>query len=65
MIGELPLVIIPYIQTDEDISKNKLRIKMALAFLFVLAAAGLLLVHFFFLKLDVLWYTLLRKIGEL
>lgn len=64
VIGELPLVIIPYIQTDEDIRKNKIRIKLVVGILLALGAVALLVIHFFFMQLDVLWYTLLRKASE-
>jgi uncharacterized protein involved in exopolysaccharide biosynthesis len=61
--GAPPIAEIPLIETAEDHKHvRKVRIGALLvapAVLFVL----LMLVHFFFIKLDVLWYVLLRKFG--
>lgn len=61
--GAPPLVVIPYLDTDEDIAKkNRLKWWIS-AMAGLLLFAGLLLVHFLFMPLDVLWYTVLRKMG--
>ncbi len=62
--GELPLIIIPYIKTDEDVKKNQRRIKWAVLLLCLLCILALSVVHFLYIPLDVLWYALIRKVGE-
>lgn len=61
--GELPLVVIPYIENAEDISNaRKMKLKV-ISF----SVAGVILLtigfHFFVMPLDVLWYLVLRKLG--
>ena len=61
--GELPLVVIPYIENDEDIAKarkQKFRIMYIAAASVILGTIGF---HFFIMPLDVLWYVLFRKMG--
>lgn len=62
--GELPLIIIPYINSDEDIKKRKLQIILAVILLFILSGLALLAIHLLYTPLDVVWYALMRKIGE-
>ncbi len=61
--GEQPLVVVPYIETAEDVEKSKKQ-KIRLLFFalgaIILAAA---IFHFFIMPLDVLWYVVFRKLG--
>jgi len=63
VIGEVPLVVIPYIKNDEDIIAGKKLKTKVLSF----SIAGVILCiigfHFFIMPLDVLWYVLFRKAG--
>lgn len=61
--GERPLIVIPFIENAEDITKKqKRKVK-----LFSLAVAGVIIsivfFHFLIMPLDVLWYVLFRKAG--
>jgi uncharacterized protein involved in exopolysaccharide biosynthesis len=61
--GAPPIAEIPLIETAEDHKHvRKIRIGALLVAPMVLVVL-MLLVHFFFIKLDVLWYVLLRKFG--
>jgi uncharacterized protein involved in exopolysaccharide biosynthesis len=61
--GAPPIAEIPLIETAEDHKHvRKVRIGALLVAPIVLVVL-LALVHFFFIKLDVLWYVLLRKFG--
>ncbi|MGX2039953.1 GumC family protein [Methylocaldum sp. MU1018] len=65
LAGGPPLAVIPYFETDEDISRQQKR-KTAAA----LAALGLILlilalIHWLWIPLDVLWFRGLRKIDSL
>ena len=59
--GAPPLVIVPYISTEMELTQSK-QFKRNF---FLIIVAGfitiLLLIHFFVRPLDVLWYVLLRK----
>ena len=58
-----PLAGIPYIETDEDRRRRKVRrIAAAIAVAAVIATA-IALVHFFYMPLDVLWYAAQRRLG--
>ncbi len=61
--GAYPLVVIPYIENEEDLEEaKKLKLKITLA---TIAAIIIVIVifHFFVMPLDVLWYVLNRKIS--
>jgi uncharacterized protein involved in exopolysaccharide biosynthesis len=61
--GAPPIAEIPLIETAED-HKHVRKIRIgALLIAPIMAVVLLSLVHFFFIKLDVLWYVLLRKFG--
>ena len=61
--GSQPLVTIPYIEVDEEITKDKNRwIKLALISVACVIIA-LAAFHFLVKPLDVTWYLILRKIG--
>ncbi|MCX7088062.1 MAG: lipopolysaccharide biosynthesis protein [Methylococcales bacterium] len=61
--GAPPLMVLPYIANSQDDSKKRRMQRNVLygGLLAVLLAA--LLLHFLVVPLDVLWYTLLRKLG--
>ncbi len=63
IFGDFPLVTVPYIEIDDDIRLKKKKILitlLVLCLLFVLMLAG---IHFFYMKLDLLWYTLLSRLS--
>jgi hypothetical protein len=61
--GAPPIAEIPVIETEED-RRHDSRVKLtALVIAPVLVVIALLLVHFLFIPLDVLWYVALRRLG--
>jgi len=65
LMGVAPLVTIPYIETPDEKEANRPDKK-----LYLLLGSGLVgsviflvLVHFFYKPLDVLWFVVLRKLG--
>ena len=63
IFGEFPLVTVPYIEIDTDIHLKKKKILITLLILFSLFVLLLAGVHFFYIKLDLLWYTLLSRLS--
>ena len=61
--GELPLVVIPFIENAEDIAANKRRKIKLLSFAAAGVVISIVVFHFFIMPLDVLWYVLFRKAG--
>ncbi|MCK5664548.1 MAG: hypothetical protein KAI17_13745, partial [Thiotrichaceae bacterium] len=61
--GALPLVVIPYIENDEDIEKAK---KQKFRIMYIAIGSvilGIIGFHFLIMPIDVLWYVLFRKMG--
>ena len=61
--GEPPLVVIPYIENEEDISTNKKRKIKLISITLLLTILCIVGFHFLIMPLDVLWYVLFRKTG--
>jgi hypothetical protein len=61
--GEPPLVVIPYIETAEDIEERQRKLRNTVYW----AAGGVVLlmtyIHFFKKPLNVVWFILLQKLG--
>ncbi|WXG52276.1 MAG: lipopolysaccharide biosynthesis protein [Candidatus Sedimenticola sp. (ex Thyasira tokunagai)] len=63
IVKEMPLVSIPYIINQKDINRRRrIRLYIFLAFVLLIAAA-LVLAHFYYQPLDMIWYKLLRLSG--
>lgn len=58
-----PLITIPYITTKHDEAIRKRNLKIALIALAILGIVFILVVHFFYKPLDVLWFLILRKLN--
>ncbi len=61
--GASPLVIVPYIENDEDLEKEKLFKRKVIYFSIAAFIILPLLFHFIIMPLDVLWYVINRKLG--
>ena len=63
MLGETPLAVIPYIETLEDVRKRVLhRSLITFGMITTVIVAGVL-IHFYYMPLDVFWFKSLRKFG--
>jgi uncharacterized protein involved in exopolysaccharide biosynthesis len=61
--GMRPLVVIPEIESDEEIKKRKRRRQQIVLALVAMALIGLIAIHLFYRPLDLLWYVLQRRLG--
>ncbi len=61
--GASPLVVVPYIENDEDLEKAKLLKRKVIYFSIAAFVILPLLFHFIIMPLDVLWYVINRKLG--
>ncbi len=65
LLGSPLLSVIPYMENEED-RRKKSRLKTSVVIGVIAAIVlSLLLVHFLFIELDVLWYKILRKLDIL
>ena len=62
--GALPIAVIPYIQLEEDVTANRNRMFIVLGVLAAGIILSLLLVHWLWTPLDVLWFRGLRKLDQ-
>ncbi len=62
VVGVPPLVVIPYIDNSEDRRRRRRNMVILWAVLLTLVLVGLVVVHFFYRPLDMLWYQLLSHL---
>jgi len=65
ILGAPPLVVIPMINTIDDLKVKKKGYKRIAFFIFLMLCASVAAVHFFVMDLEVVWYKVLRKISML
>ncbi|MBI3802957.1 MAG: lipopolysaccharide biosynthesis protein [Nitrospirae bacterium] len=58
-----PLVVVPYIVTSEDLRLRRRRRIKTILITMILVASLLTLCHLFWVPLDVIWYSTLRRFG--
>jgi len=63
VVGFPPLAIIPYIITDEEITRNKRHTLVFLGSSVAILALSFSLTHMLYKPLDVLWFVIMRKMG--
>ena len=63
VIGEMPLSVIPYIETSAERRKRIFKLMVLIACLIALGVLGLIMIHMFIKPLDVLWFLVLRRLG--
>ncbi|MFW5444437.1 MAG: GumC family protein [Methylococcaceae bacterium] len=61
--GAPPLIVIPYIENDDDIQQQQTFKRRMIIGLVLCSVVGVILFHLFIMPLDVLWYAGLRKLG--
>jgi hypothetical protein len=62
LTGAPPLAVIPYIETQADRRRRVRRVWIWILGVIAFLVAGAAAVHFFWKPLDILWFTLLRRI---
>jgi hypothetical protein len=65
ILNTAPLAVIPYLASDADISHESKRRRLMLAGVVGGFVLVLLLIHFLYSPLDVLWFRVLRKMGTI
>ncbi len=60
----MPLTVVPYIQSAAEIRKRKTRRWVTVLILSILTLLSIVLIHFLIMPLDVLWFSVMRKIEE-
>ena len=63
--GMQPIVVIPYIETPQDIAQSKKRKKLILVVSLVLLVALIILTHIFVMPLNLAWAIAVAKLGRL
>ena len=63
LMGEAPLAAVPFITTAADVRKKILQRSMITFGMVATVLIAAVLVHFYFIPLDVLWFKSLRKFG--
>ncbi len=64
VVGMPPLAVIPLITNLADRRQKALRRLISVALVMLVIAGSCVLIHLFFMPLDVLWYSILRRLGE-
>ena len=63
LLGVAPLAVIPWLENDGEKALHKARKRKTLLYASVGLVVALLLTHFFYRPLDVLWHILMRRLG--
>ncbi len=63
LTGMTPLATIPYISLDKDEARNKRILILSLMTVILLLGATIVMVHFFYKPLDLLWFIILNKLN--
>jgi len=63
IIKDTPLITIPYIETKEDIAKQKRKTIVTIVVVVCVILIGLTLIHFVYKPLDIIWYKVLHRFG--
>ncbi|MDD5035322.1 MAG: hypothetical protein PHE55_11260 [Methylococcaceae bacterium] len=65
VVGAPPLAAIPYLKLEEDVAANSKRVYIVLGVLATGIMLALLMMHWLWTPLDVLWFRGLRKFDNL
>ncbi len=63
VLGTAPLISVPYIYLDEELSKQNRTFYYIIGSVFAAGCLGLVFIHVFFKPLDVIWFIVMRKLG--
>jgi succinoglycan biosynthesis transport protein ExoP len=63
LVGVAPLALIPHIETESDKRSARRRMRLALGSAAGSACVALALVHLFYRPLDVIFFSLARRLG--
>lgn len=62
-LGEYPLVSIPYIMTQSEVSQRVKMMKLSVVAIIAMLVVLALLFHFIVMPLDTFWFVILRRLG--
>ena len=63
LTGVPPLALVPHIETESDRRGARRRMRLAVGSAMASMVTAVALAHFFYRPLDVLWFTLARRMG--
>lgn len=63
LTGIPPLALVPHIETDSEQRNHRLRIRFAFGGAMASLCIAVVMTHFFYRPLDVLWFTFARRMG--
>jgi hypothetical protein len=63
LVGVPPLALIPHIQNQADVRQQKRRFRLALGSAAGTACVALVLVHLFYRPLDVVFFSIVQRLG--
>ncbi|MCP3670182.1 MAG: lipopolysaccharide biosynthesis protein [Gammaproteobacteria bacterium] len=63
IIGESPLITIPYIEVEEERIKRLVVKRRVLVAVLIAGISSVAIFHFLIMPLDVLWYVIMRRLG--
>lgn len=63
VVGQVPLVVVPIINTENDVKSRTDRKKWLLGGVIIIAILGVIGFHFFVMNLEVFWFKALRKLS--
>ncbi len=64
-LGAPPLAVVPYLESAQERQRQGRSRKLTLAIIVAAIILLLMAVHAFWIKLDVLWFVVMRRVGEL
>jgi len=65
VVGKSPLVVVPIIHTEKEISRKRANLYKLIILLILLCIAAVACFHFFVMNLEVFWFKLLNKLSLL
>lgn len=63
LLGISPLTVIPYIETEAERKRRYLKYTLFFILTLLIGIGALIIIHFYYKPLDVLWFVSLRKFG--
>jgi uncharacterized protein involved in exopolysaccharide biosynthesis len=61
--GQTPLIVLPVIETNDDLNKKRNKRFRIILYLIILAVAGVVIFHLYVMNIEIFWAKLMRKIS--